>query len=71
MDNNWIKLSDQTPRIGQCVITWGTDGMRVCRYEDRLTWKGWKPRFTNMLGKGLIWDDKVTHWMALPNSPSL
>lgn len=68
---SWTKTIDAMPKENQIVITYGKQGMRLCKYCTVLTWRGYKPKFVNLLSSVGIWDDEVTHWIELPKPPQL
>ena len=70
--DKWQNINDSLPKDGDLYWVKSSDneGLYMCNYRKVLTWKGFKNKFTNILGKG--WPiDNVTHWIKvkIPNDP--
>lgn len=62
----WIAIDDKEPPSNQALLCYipGTDpSENTYEYSLKLCKRGCPP------GTGLEWDDRITHWMPLPEPP--
>ena len=65
----WSNCSSSSPRLGQRVMVKDAQGqIKVCIYEDHLTWTGFKKKYVNALGAPIAVVDPLW-WCEIPKGP--